>query len=303
MFGAGPAGLDQAMAVSMNKRTLTFLYLIVGILLLFIYLVLQPNVYNGYFRGMITIEASDQYEFLQVYTNTIPKWSWTKPRNYKYTHADLDILEEENKTASFDLLEGTWNCGSETGSLNPESVSRLIFPKIEITTLGSDYRAQIEAVIDIFHALRDGTIPGPRHHTYFVESPIRMSYHHCTGHRNYGHYAIWFWLGIWPLTFFVVKTKTRIGRFNHITVYLLTLAIMVFFDAILILIGMSSPPGPIEEFREFFLALLNLPAWIIIGDKLLFSSWTNYLLGALGWATIVSIIILLMIDAEQRYQD
>ena len=142
----------------------------------------------------------------------------------------------------------------------------------------------------LLNDLRDGTAPRPRHHSYSVESPIRAYYQHFTSGVNVGFLALPFWIGVWPVLLFVFKRQIRKEAKRAIFAYVITLAVMGALDGILALIGTMCPPGPVSESVEFAFALVNLPAWIVVGNSL--GSWYGLILGDVAWATIVSMVVL-----------
>jgi len=176
-----------------------------------------------------------------------------------------------------------------------EGLARLVASVEDASALAPEYKRQIEALQEVLYALRDGEAPPPRHHMYYLESPVRATYQHHTSGQNYGLHAVWPWLGVWPFFLCVLWAQSRIARFTPMVAYALTLGTVAVFDSALVVIGMVSSPGSIAEGVELLLALVNLLAWVVLGDY--FLTWTGLVLGALGWATTVSMAVLLVGDA------
>jgi hypothetical protein len=206
----------------------------------------------------------------------------------------------EQRLATVDLPGGTWRCGSESGDLDEDALARLVAPDADPATLPTNFRTQVKGVLKLLHALRDGTAKPPRHHMYRLESPVRASYQHFTCGRNYGFFAVLAWLAAWPLSFFAPATRSKRGRLSPLRIYFLTLVVMLAINAVLFLIGSLSSPGPIAELVEFLLGLVNLPAWVLAGYPGVLT-WMGPVLGALGWATVVSVARLIKRRAQNSH--
>jgi len=272
---------------SINGRRLGIFYLAAAAVLICICLLVQPGVYSGLFDGSITLAAGDLYQVLHLRAETTPQWHWARPRNHRYESVALRIMAGENKPATLDLPAGTWRSGAESGALDEDALARLVAADAGPTTLPTEFRTQIKGVLELLHDLRDGNARPPRHHSHNLESPVHASYQHFTSGRNYGVFAVWAWLGVWPFSFLVPAVRSRRGWLSPLRIYLLALAVTLALDGLLFLIGSLSSPGPLAELVELLLAMVNLPAWVVLGGRGVLS-WTGFVFGALGWATLLS---------------
>lgn len=275
--------------VSKGGRRLVIVYLIVGVLPLCC-LVAGPGVYSGHFSGSITLGDGEAYVYLHLNTETAPQWYWVHPRNHRYDNVTLKIIAGTHSEATVNLQAGTWQAGPEKGSVHVDGLARLFAPR-DAAMVPDQYRQQVEAVVAILHALRDGTAPPVMHHGHQVESPFRASYQHSSPGADYGFSALWVWLTLWPLCLLVVAAQSRRSRFTPILAFLITLAVMAALDTALIVVGMIFSPGPVSELMEFLLGLINAPAMIVLGPMM--GGWALLVLGALGWATVISIVVLI----------
>ncbi len=280
--------------VSKSRRRFVIIYLILGVLPLCC-LVAAPGLYSGSFKGSITLGGDDGYLYLHLSTNeTSPQWYWARPRNHRYEHLTLKIIAGTHSRATVNLQAGTWQAGSEKGTVDIDGLARLLAPR-DAAMVSDQYRGQVEAVLAILHALRDGTAPAVMHHGHEVESPFRAFYQHGTPGVSYGFFGIYLWLGLWPLFLLVARFQVRMGRVGPLGAYLLTLAIMAALDGALLGVAAIFSPGPVSELVEFLLGLINAPAMIVLEPMM--GGWILFVLGALGWATFVSMAIVMKKDA------
>jgi hypothetical protein len=268
----------------------TVVYLLLGLILLYVCLGMQPGLYRGYLGGSFTVDADGTYAPMDIQAETAPEWYWVRPSNHRYSSATLRTIGD--REANLDLLHGTWQSGQEEGILNTESLACLLASIDDASDCGPEYKSQIEALLTFFDAMRDGVTPPPRHHMHHMESPISASYQHYTLGRNYGFTAVCIWLIVWPVFLSLTWALSRKARFGPALVYAAVLAVIVGLDIVLTVIGLVTSPSSVAEHVEFFLAAVNLPAWAILGEGLVLS-WMGLVIGALGWATVASTVDLL----------
>ena len=274
----------------MSNQGFAKLYLIVGVVSVSLFVVVKPGVYKGRFHGTITVLDTEVCETLRVRAETRPRWYWAKPGNHQYRHATVDSISRADSATSFDLAAGTWRSSLTEGTSDRDGLVHLVMPDSGAAVPSPDCQRQIDAVQELLHSLRDGTAPRPRHHTHYVESPIRASYTHFTPGRNYGFFVLCAYLAVWPICLLLLRGRSGPGAFRPFISYLLSIAVVGALDATFILIAMNFSPGPVAEFMEFMIAMTNFPAWVIFGDRLVLSL-PGYIMGALLWATLVSMVV------------
>jgi hypothetical protein len=266
-------------------KGVTAIYLLLGLILLYLSLVMQPGLYHGYFGGGFTVDAGDTHGPTVVHAETAPQWYWMRPSNHRYNSATLRTFSD--REVKLNLLDATWQSGQDKGTLNTESLACLLASVDHGSDRTAEYESQIEALLDFLEAMRNGTAPPPRHHRYYIESPISASYQHHTSGRNDGLMALCVWAVAWPVLLSVIWALARKARYGPAVVYGVVLAVIVGLDIVLTVIGLVTSPGSVAEHVEFLLAVVNLPAWAILGDRLVLS-WLGLVIGALGWATVAS---------------
>jgi len=132
------------------------------------------------------------------------------------------------------------------------------------------------------------TMPYPndceRHHGYTIDGSYQGHYQHFTTGINAAVIGLLVWVLAWPR---YLWTPLRFAyRAPLRRVYMKTAALMLALDALIILIGWASSPGPISEAMEFLLAAVNLPVWILAGDRVPISI---LLLGFLTWGNLFTL--------------
>jgi len=275
----------------MTERILVALYLIVGLFVVFLCVGPEPGVYSGEYNAEFHIHGDRFSSSLRVHAKTKPQWYWARPQKHQYSDADLETWGDSDQQATLNLSAGTLELHSVRSPLDVDRLARFVAPHVK--TKGRDeLRAQVNAVLPFLYGLRDGTAPRPRHHMYCVDSPVRATILHSTAGENYGVFAAFAWISIWPLLLLAMKSKAFFGLRGARMAYLATLASITMIDAALICVGMMFSPGPVSELVEVFLALANLPAWTMFGERLVLS-WLGLAFGALCWAGLVSMTVLM----------
>jgi hypothetical protein len=275
----------------MNKRLFVVVYILVGTLVLFCCVTLRPGVYRGVVNAHLTVDATLSQGDVILRAETEPQWYWVQPENHRYRHMSLEILGYADTKADVNLLAGTLQAGSHNENLDVDGLAKLIVPH-STPVLHDDFRTQISGVLALLYQFRDGTAPRPRHHPHSIDSPVHASIQHFTTGANRGFIVMWLWIGAWPLALLAQTARSHQGWCNPLLAYLITLALVVTIDAVLIGIGMAFSPGPISELMEFLLGLLNCPGLMVLGER--FFSLAGLVLGALSWATLASMATLVV---------
>jgi len=268
-------------------RRIAGAYLAAGAVLVCLCVLVEPGIYRGIFQAKVSVYAGGLDWFLRLRAETPPRWHWGPPRNHRYETATLEIMGEQDQTVALDLRRGTWRRGSEAGRLDRESLTRLVAAEADRSSLPAGLDTQVGAVLDLLHALRDGKAEPPRHHGWSVDTPFQASVWHFTSGSNYGLVAACAWLGLWPLAFLIPAARAKRRRLSPMRIYLLALAVVFALNGLLLLTQRIFSPGAVAEGTESLIGLVNLPALVLLRERIDLS-WFGIVLGPFGWATLIS---------------
>jgi len=217
------------------------------------------------------------------------------PRNHRYRQAEITCSDwtderKDDRTIRIDLVGNTWSSGEGRGALNVDELARLITFGRYADAGDAELRRKMQSLLDSFQQMSQGTFLRPQHHGHYTESPIRASYQHFTSGGNWGLTAVFLWCLVWPAYLFVFKPPASSRWFTPRKAFLVTLGLVVVLDLIVVATKKVFSPGAISETMEFLMGVINLPTWLLAGDRAVFS-WTGWAFGALGWAVLVSLVV------------
>jgi hypothetical protein len=275
-------------------------YLAVGAFLCLIAVIVKPGVYTGSLRGQINFETDEASASVSLAAETEPEWCWACPRNYRYQQATLTIIDESKRTVQLDLAKGAWACGDEKGQLDAGELSRLIAGRRSGTATSDAAMLQHEQyLLNTLQQLRDGAFFRPRHHSYYVQNPLRASFQHFTSGLNCGLFAVAAWLLAWPVCLVFFRQPSTSRWLTPARAFFITGGIVVLLDLLFIGVHALFSPGVISEVMEFMIALLNMPAWIIL-DGGSGRTWLGLVFGAVSWSVLISVGTIFTKPAQRR---
>jgi len=286
-----------------SRRLVCLIYLPILAALAAISLFLQPGVYGGLVQGHIMIVSSSGAFSSVNFKATAPAtWHWTRPRSITYEQVAAKVFSEKESSVQIDLLKSRWTTADQSGPLDESSLRLVLFQGQQISDTDVDLNAGIRAFMHFLDQLKDGSLPGPRHHTYTTQKPIQGSFNHFSGGSNYGLFGLFGWLLLWPVYLLLPSGASSHAGLTPRWAFVLTLAFVALVDAVAIGVAHLFSPSGISEAMEFVIGMTNLPTYLILGDRAVFSP-LGYAFGAIAWATIVSIFVLLRRPGERNPEE
>lgn len=162
----------------------------------------QPD--SGYYHGFVNALFSgtdNEFYLFHFRGETEPRWRWLYSTNFTYRSLhfawhrfDLQAaLSGDSGTLRLPSL--AYESSHGTGVL-----TRAVLARWLLGTTNSTPRAlqSVDAVFDFIEAAGCGTLPGPNHHGYNFEQPVRGRIQHFRLGFGVGG-VVYIWVGIWLL--------------------------------------------------------------------------------------------------------
>lgn len=221
-------------------------------------------------------------------------WRWARPRSITYDQVTLEILcEGENKLFQIDLRKNQWTSVDASGTLDESSLRRILLGEQMIEDADGNLNAQIKTFAHFLTQMGNGSLAGPRHHTYEIPKPLEGHFVHFTSGQNYAILGLLGWLLLWPLYLLLPRHASGCAGVTPRKAFVLTLAVVAVLDGVFIGIAYIFSPSTISEIMEFLIGATNLPtAFIANGIGAVFTP-LGYAFSGLAWATIASTAVLL----------
>jgi hypothetical protein len=163
----------------------------------------ETGLYHGFVSVMFDNVAEPMY-WLHFQGRSCPRWYWKQPSNFSYSTLDVDWYDQTaRRHATVSLPAFTYRSDSASGAFTRDVLAEWLFGTA--TNRVSD-RQHVDAVFSYFEAAAAGSLPGPRHHTYNFEKPIRVNIQHFLLGYGVGSTA-YVWFGVWLLMVLVVGQK------------------------------------------------------------------------------------------------
>ena len=188
------------------------------------------------------------------------------------------------------------------GKLDADSLVRLATEYDDARAASPEMLEQVQALLTSLREMHEGRFLRPMHHTHDVETPFHASYSHFTSGANYGLYAVFAWLLIWP-AYLVLFRRASVWRgLTPGRAFLQTGGVVIAIDVTLIGIHRVFSTGNTSQVIEFLLGVLNMPAAIVLAvlDHPFAFSGTVLAIGAVGWSVIASVAVLLKRRTRRR---
>jgi hypothetical protein len=140
----------------------------------------RPGSYYGHINGSVTIPSREDariygFCYIRFTSETKPKWEWTEPNNFRYGRIDLTINDKSKTTVLFPSL--TCEHGGEEHAFSKPFLIDLLTANSEVES-DTITPEQSDALFNFILSAGDGTLPPPRHHPYYLESPYRADFTH-----------------------------------------------------------------------------------------------------------------------------
>ncbi len=167
------------------------------------------GVYYGNVNGLVFLTVQDQNYSLQFQARTRPKWQWSTPVHFRYSNVILTLKSDnQERTLKLQLPGPTLPDGTVFSS---KSLGRFVTNDSLENLTNSRFTQQVNALHRILVSLGNGTFSKPRHHPYFTETPLNMSYSHfCLGGGRVHGLIFWvLWLTCWSVVYAVRFQKRK----------------------------------------------------------------------------------------------
>jgi hypothetical protein len=211
----------------------------------------------------------------------------------------MTISDESERKVQLDLTEGTWTCGPDKGELDASGLSSILIEGRNAQAPSPAMLQQEESLLSSLHQMHAGEFLRPRHHTYHVDIPIRAFYQHFTIGRNCGLYAVFMWLLVWPVYLALSRQPSTSRWLAPTRVFFLTGCFVITLDLLFAGIHGLFSPGSISEAMELLIGLLNMPAWIVLGERSALT-WLGMAFGAVSWSVLLSMAAVFMSPAQRH---
>lgn len=173
--------------------------------------------YHGLVRAKMTVLTDEPpYGYsLSFKGKSVPGWRWRYPTSFRYETLDLNWIGGETKgEATLSLPSMSFQSPGATGVLTRELLAEWLVGK------GNRSAAQmghIETIWGYLKAATDGTLPPPRHHTYYSEQVEPVSYqltHFCLGYGVSSYTYLWALVWLVGCVFYCrrIWSKTHVSK-------------------------------------------------------------------------------------------
>jgi hypothetical protein len=168
---------------------------------------------TGLYHGYVTVLCDswdEPFYSLHIKAESSPRWYWRQPTNFSYTTIEVEWRDEAvDRHATVSLHEFTYHTDGASGALTRDVLAGWLFGAA--TNRVTD-RHHLDAVFGCFQAAADGSLPRPRHHTYYLEQASRVRIQHFLLGYGVGS-TVYIWSAVW--LFLVVIVGRKILRWSH----------------------------------------------------------------------------------------
>lgn len=161
----------------------------------------------GRFHGVLTASLADKNNCSSLTINgqTLPEWKVERPSNFTYSDLDFEWIEwpsEITHKGTLHLSRMTLVTSSGTVKLDHD----WLLQRVE-----DEYTAT--AYLDFLMSARDGTLPRPRHHTYYPEGMIEGRLSHFSLGFCLSRKVLW-WGVMWVCFSIILLLRQALPRQN-----------------------------------------------------------------------------------------
>ncbi len=140
-----------------------------------------------------------------------PGWYLRQPTNFSYTRLEVEWADESSgrQHATVTLPAFTYRTDTARGAFTQDVLAGWLLGTVTNRIRASQH---VDTVFGYFQAAADGSLPRPRHHSYYVEQPSRVRIQHFLLGYGVGS-TVYIWLAVW--LFLVVIIGRKILRRSH----------------------------------------------------------------------------------------
>jgi hypothetical protein len=159
---------------------------------------------TGLYHGYVTV-SFDSFDIdariygLHFRAESSPRWYWTQPTNFTYTILEVEWRDESaDRHATVSLPAFTYRSDSASGAFTRDVLAGWLFGAATNRISDSQH---VDSIFGYFESAATGSLPRPRHHTYYLEQPeqpTRVRVQHFLVGYGVGS-TVYIWLGVWLL--------------------------------------------------------------------------------------------------------
>ena len=163
----------------------------------------ETGLYHGYI-SVLCDSRDEPFYSLHFKAESSPRWYWRQPTNFSYTTLEVEWRKETaDRHATVSLPDFTYRTGDASAPFTRDVLAGWLFGA---QTNGIAERQHVDTVFGYFQAAADGSLPRPRHHTYYLEQPSRVRIQHFLLGYGVGS-TVYIWLAVWLLLVVIVGRK------------------------------------------------------------------------------------------------
>ena len=156
------------------------------------------GLYYGLLRGSFDCtNIDDPFNTLGFRSQTPCRWYWRQPTNFLYTKIEVTWSEwmgnsSANHQATVSLPDFSYESDNAGGPFTRAVLANWLYG----TTTNFQASNSVDVIFGYFEAAARGTLPPPRHHTYYFEDPIQAHFVHFLLGFGVG-WTVYVWLLVW----------------------------------------------------------------------------------------------------------
>jgi hypothetical protein len=166
---------------------------------------------SGLYHGSISVTVNNPesvpFCLLTIRAQSSPRWYWRQPTNFAYTTLEVDWRGESQGRATVSLPGFTYRSDSANGAFSHDILARWLYGP---TTNQISDTQHVGRIFQYFEAAATGSLPPPRHHTYFIKEPGYVQIHHYLLGYGVGS-TVYVWLTAWLFAFVFFGRKVWRG--------------------------------------------------------------------------------------------
>ena len=168
---------------------------------------------TGFYHGYVSVRCDnwdEPFYSLHFKAESSPRWYWRQPTNFSYTTLEVEWRDESaERHATVNLLAFTYRTDGASGAFTRDVLAGWLFGAATSRITDTQH---VDTVLGYFQAAAGGSLPGPRHHSYYLEKPSHVRIQHFLLGYGVGS-TVYIWLAVWLLL--VVILGRKILRRSH----------------------------------------------------------------------------------------
>lgn len=170
---------------------------------------------TGAYYGHVTAtfdSVADPFYQLRFRGETPARWRWSYPTNFAYDRLQIEWYgESRDGTATVSVPSLVYESSGATGHLSQATLNEWLLGSASGSTHTAELQ-RVRAIFDYIQAAGHGSLPAPRHHTYYFKQPVRAQIQHFVlGLGVPGLVYIWFVVWLFLVVFFGRRFWRRHG--------------------------------------------------------------------------------------------